>query len=126
VVRRLWWAQARSPRSQRWRLQVLEDFEKLVGDTWKTAAADGTTGNAIVEAAIKEYQDPANADKLLKVQRELDDTKVVLVRVRMCSIRSPPVAPFLTQTHRRRMGGVELGCVRLLSSAIGVWTITQR
>lgn len=68
-------------RSQRRRLQVLEDFEKLAGHTWKTAAADGTTGNAILEAAIKEYQDPANADKLLKVQRELDDTKVVLVRV---------------------------------------------
>ena len=59
---------------------MLEDFEKLVGDSWKTAGADGVMGTPILEAAIKEYQDPANADKLLKVQRELDDTKVVLVR----------------------------------------------
>ena len=71
----------------------MEDFEKLAGDTWKTAAADGATGNAIVEAAIKEYQDPANADKLLKVQRELDDTKVVLVRVLMCSVLILPCSP---------------------------------
>jgi len=58
--------------------KVLEDFEGLSKDAWKTARADGEVGNAICESSIKEYQDPANADKLLKVQRELDETKVVL------------------------------------------------
>ena len=31
-----------------------------------------------MEEAIKNYQDPMAADKILKIQRELDDTKVVL------------------------------------------------
>lgn len=58
--------------------KVLEDFEKAAGDSWKTATVDGELGNLVCEAALKEYQDPAQADKLLKVQRELDETKVVL------------------------------------------------
>ena len=35
-------------------------------------------GNEIMEDAIVKYQDPMAADKILKIQRELDDTKVVL------------------------------------------------
>ena len=31
-----------------------------------------------MEDAIVKYQDPMAADKILKIQRELDDTKVVL------------------------------------------------
>ena len=53
-------------------------------------AEEGTTRPSIVvgrdprwsgemlEAALVKYQDPAQADKLLKVQKELDETKIVL------------------------------------------------
>mmetsp|Transcript_11320 Transcript_11320/g.15411 ORF Transcript_11320/g.15411 Transcript_11320/m.15411 type:complete len:200 (-) Transcript_11320:23-622(-) len=58
--------------------KVLEDFEALSKEAWKTVTADAELGNLLCEAAVKDYQDPANADKLLKVQRELDETKVVL------------------------------------------------
>jgi len=58
--------------------KVLEDFEGLAKDSWKTLRADSEIGNALCETSLKEYQDPAAADKLLKVQRELDETKVVL------------------------------------------------
>ena len=34
--------------------------------------------HCIMEAAIVKYQDPMEADKILKIQKELDDTKVVL------------------------------------------------
>mmetsp|Transcript_2689 Transcript_2689/g.3062 ORF Transcript_2689/g.3062 Transcript_2689/m.3062 type:complete len:200 (+) Transcript_2689:277-876(+) len=58
--------------------KVISDYEAKFGDSWKTVTADIENGNDLCEAALTEYQDPANADKLLKVQRELDETKVIL------------------------------------------------
>ena len=44
----------------------------------ENAHKDDVKGNEIMEDAIVKYQDPMAADKILKIQRELDDTKVVL------------------------------------------------
>mmetsp|Transcript_13019 Transcript_13019/g.41129 ORF Transcript_13019/g.41129 Transcript_13019/m.41129 type:complete len:82 (+) Transcript_13019:478-723(+) len=35
-------------------------------------------GNELLEPALVKYQDPAQADKLAKIQKELDETKVIL------------------------------------------------
>ena len=34
--------------------------------------------NAMLEAALAQYQDPLNADKIGRIQKELDETKIVL------------------------------------------------
>ena len=34
--------------------------------------------NALLEAALDRYQDPMNADKIGKIQKELDETKIIL------------------------------------------------
>ena len=35
---------------------------------------------APVQEAVKEYQDPAKADKITKIRRDLDETTEILVR----------------------------------------------
>jgi len=58
--------------------KVLDDFVKANGEAWRAAQTDSEMGNAVCEAAVANYQDPSQADKLLKIQQELDETKVVL------------------------------------------------
>ena len=52
-------------------------MEKL-GERWRAATADSALVEELLTAALAKYQDPGQADKLLKIQRELDETKVVL------------------------------------------------
>jgi len=33
-----------------------------------------------IEALIKKYQDPTEADKVMKIQKELDETKLIVVK----------------------------------------------
>ena len=49
-----------------------------MGERWRSAAADEASNDAALEAALAKFQDPGQADKLLKIQQELDDTKIVL------------------------------------------------
>ncbi|KAH9606099.1 hypothetical protein KSS87_017739 [Heliosperma pusillum] len=58
--------------------KVLDEYEKNFGDSWKTATADSTQSWPYLNEALTKYQDPAEADKLLKIQRELDETKIIL------------------------------------------------
>ena len=58
--------------------KMSDDYVARVGDAWKTVASDDARGDAILAEAIAKYQDPMGADKILKIQRELDETKVVL------------------------------------------------
>ena len=66
--------------------KICDDYCDTFGqEQWKTRTEDDIKGNEIMEDAIVKYQDPMAADKILKIQRELDDTKVVLyVRTRGC------------------------------------------
>jgi synaptobrevin family protein YKT6 len=58
---------------------MCDDYvEKVVGEAWRTVTEDDTRGDALLADAIVRYQDPMEADKILKIQRELDETKVVL------------------------------------------------
>ncbi|KAK4762043.1 hypothetical protein SAY87_029927 [Trapa incisa] len=58
--------------------QVLDEYLKSFGDSWRSAQADNTQPWPYLNEALTKYQDPAEADKLLKIQRELDETKIIL------------------------------------------------
>ncbi|GBF95119.1 hypothetical protein Rsub_07703 [Raphidocelis subcapitata] len=60
--------------------KVMEEYSAAAGDAepWRTAGADDSSGAAVLEPALAAYQDPAAADRLTRIQRDLDETKVVL------------------------------------------------
>lgn len=58
--------------------KVLDDYLQANGDGWRTLLADNTSANPQLEQALVTYQEPASADKLLKIQRDLDETKIIL------------------------------------------------
>lgn len=60
--------------------KVLEDFRAIHADKWRSATEDSTIANAQLEPALQKFQDPHAADKLAKIQSDLDETKVVLHR----------------------------------------------
>ncbi len=58
--------------------KMSDDYVNRFGDSWKTVSGDDPRGNEGLAAAIVLYQDPHEADKILRIQRELDETKIVL------------------------------------------------
>lgn len=54
-------------------------LQKLIDDytseSWSKAIGDVKLGEY-----VRKYQDPKQADTIMKVQQELDETKIVLVR----------------------------------------------
>jgi synaptobrevin family protein YKT6 len=60
--------------------KVLDDFMAIHGTKWRAATTDSTEAAAMLEPALEKYQDPHQADKLAKIQSDLDETKVVLHR----------------------------------------------
>ncbi|OEL24464.1 VAMP-like protein YKT61 [Dichanthelium oligosanthes] len=60
------------------RTPVLEEYQKTFGESWRTTKADATQPWQYLNDALTKYQDPAEADKLLKIQRDLDETKIIL------------------------------------------------
>ncbi|GFS39030.1 SNARE-like superfamily protein [Actinidia rufa] len=61
--------------------QVLDEYLKNFGDSWRAVQADNTQPWPYLNEALTRFQDPAEADKLLKIQRELDETKIILLRI---------------------------------------------
>ncbi|CAI0427417.1 unnamed protein product [Linum tenue] len=59
--------------------QVVDEYQKNFGESWRTAQTDSTETWQYLNDALVRFQDPAEADKLLKIQRDLDETKIVLV-----------------------------------------------
>jgi synaptobrevin family protein YKT6 len=59
--------------------KAMDDYVAQHGDAaWRAQAADSAAAQDILDGELMKYQDPAAADKLTKIQRDLDDTKVVL------------------------------------------------
>ncbi|CAL4960284.1 unnamed protein product [Urochloa decumbens] len=58
--------------------KVLDEYQKDFGDSWKSSTADGTQQWPFLTDALTKFQDPAEADKLMKIQRDLDETKIIL------------------------------------------------
>lgn len=55
---------------------ILDEFVQLHGDKWQGQTADDCLPLPSLEATLKKYQDPAEADKLMAIQKDLDQTKV--------------------------------------------------
>eukprot|EP00877_Chromochloris_zofingiensis_P008019 jgi/Chrzof1/3470/Cz12g26220.t1 len=58
--------------------KAIEDFTTQNGEAWRAMESDSTIALPILEPALTKYQDPVAADKLTKIQRDLDETKVIL------------------------------------------------
>ncbi|MCL7047279.1 hypothetical protein MKW94_016478, partial [Papaver nudicaule] len=58
--------------------KVLDEYQNFFGDTWRNVQADSTEPWQFLNDLLTKFQDPADADKLLKIQRELDETKIIL------------------------------------------------
>lgn len=58
--------------------KVIDEYVEANGEAWKNVTADEHAADAILEPALEKYQDHTQADKLAKIQRDLDETKIVL------------------------------------------------
>ncbi|KAF3543509.1 hypothetical protein DY000_02001153 [Brassica cretica] len=58
--------------------QVIDEYQKSFGETWKSTKEDSAPPWPYLGDVLTKFQDPAEADKLLKIQRELDETKIIL------------------------------------------------
>lgn len=58
--------------------KVLDEYTGSQGESWKSVTADNKEPLPFLEEALAKYQDPIEADKLLKIQKELDETKIIL------------------------------------------------
>ncbi|KAJ7517834.1 hypothetical protein O6H91_21G041600 [Diphasiastrum complanatum] len=57
---------------------VLDEYQQKFGNTWQNAQSDNNEAWPYLTEALTKFQDPTEADKLLKIQRDLDETKVIL------------------------------------------------
>ena len=58
--------------------QLLEDFCAEHGDSWKTVTTPESVPFLKADEYLKKYQNPAEADKVTKIQRDLDETTQIL------------------------------------------------
>ena len=58
--------------------QLLEDFTAAHGDAWKTCTVPESIAFAKIDEYLQKYQDPKSADKIAKIQSDLDETTQIL------------------------------------------------
>ena len=58
--------------------QLLDDFTNTVGNSWKTATVPESVPFPPIEEYLQKYQNPAEADKVTKIQNDLDETTSIL------------------------------------------------
>ena len=58
--------------------QLLDDFVGEYGDTWKNCATPETMAFPKADEYLEKYQNPAEADKVSKIQKDLDETTQIL------------------------------------------------
>jgi synaptobrevin homolog YKT6 len=58
--------------------QLLDEFTKEVGDSWKTCTVAESIAFPKIEEYLQKYQNPAEADKVTKIQNDLDETTQIL------------------------------------------------
>jgi synaptobrevin family protein YKT6 len=58
--------------------QVLEDYSATLGDNWKTCTVPESIVFPKMEEYLQKFQDPAAADKVTKIQKDLDETTEIL------------------------------------------------
>lgn len=57
--------------------KVLDDYERRMGNSWALIHADCKEPLPLLDDALRHYQDPMQADKIIKVQRQIDDVAEV-------------------------------------------------
>eukprot|EP01052_Picozoa_sp_SAG31_P000829 SAG31_NODE_25_length_33055_cov_11.407919_16_plen_126_part_00 len=60
--------------------KILDEFIEQYQTQWQGQSADNSMPLKDFDATLKKYQDPAEADKLMAIQKELDETKQIMVR----------------------------------------------
>lgn len=58
--------------------QLLEEFTAANGDSWKTVTTPESIAFPTAVEYLEKYQDPAQADKITKIQKDLDETTQIL------------------------------------------------
>ncbi len=58
--------------------QLLDDFTAAVGDRWKTCTAPESIAFPALDEYLQKFQDPSAADKITKIQNDLDETTQIL------------------------------------------------
>lgn len=58
--------------------QMLDDFTNQYGDSWKSVTAPDSMPFPPLDDYLAKYQDPAAADKVTKIQKDLDETTQIL------------------------------------------------
>lgn len=58
--------------------QLLEEFVSEIGDTWKSCTVAESIPFPPIDEYLVKYQNPASADKVTKIQQDLDETKEIL------------------------------------------------
>ncbi len=65
----------------------MDEYVEANGEAWRNATTDSADVPQLLTDALAKYQDPAAADSLMKIQKELDETKIILVRASACMAR---------------------------------------
>jgi synaptobrevin family protein YKT6 len=58
--------------------QLLDEFATAVGDSWKNCTVPESITFPPLEEYLQKYQDPSAADKITKIQKDLDETTQIL------------------------------------------------
>jgi synaptobrevin homolog YKT6 len=58
--------------------QILEEFTSSIGDAWKSCTVPESIAFPPLEEYLQKYQDPSSADKITKIQKDLDETTGIL------------------------------------------------
>ncbi|ONK71424.1 uncharacterized protein A4U43_C04F8430 [Asparagus officinalis] len=58
--------------------KVIDEYQKAFGESWRKVQEDSTQAWPYLNEALMKFQDPSEADKLMKIQRDLDETKIIL------------------------------------------------
>jgi len=60
--------------------KTMQDYEAKVGTKWKEVTKDLDQEPAFMTTELAKYQNPTEADKLAKIQKNLDDVKEIMSR----------------------------------------------
>jgi synaptobrevin family protein YKT6 len=58
--------------------QLLDEFTATVSNSWRTVKTADSISFPPIQSYLERYQDPASADKVSKIQKDLDDTTQIL------------------------------------------------
>ncbi len=58
--------------------QLLDEYSTSLGSSWQGTAEPYSIDYAPLEEYLAKYQDPAAADKVTKIQKDLEDTTMIL------------------------------------------------